>query len=80
MDGLERAVRSMRPGERALVRCEPRWGYGWRGYGKVLASATLFYEVRWRAETKRSSGLLMLLVSRSESSFGFELLNSWVLR
>ena len=52
VDGMERGVRSMRPGERARLRCEPRWAYDAKGVGsRIPPNATLEYEVElvdWR--------------------------------
>ena len=53
VDGMQKGVASMRVGERALVRCEPRWAYGEAGlFDKIPPNATLTYEVElasWRA-------------------------------
>ena len=53
VDGMERGVRSMRTGERARLRCEPRWAYGTKGVGShIPPNATLLYDVElieWRA-------------------------------
>jgi hypothetical protein len=52
VDGMERGVKSMKTGERALLRCEPRWAYGAVSVGnKIPANSTLVYEVQllsWR--------------------------------
>ena len=46
VDGMEIGVKSMRPGERATLRCEPRWAYGEAGIGsRIPPNATLFYDV-----------------------------------
>ena len=46
VDGMERGVRSMRPGERAELRCDPEWAYGAKGVGsRIDPNATLHYEV-----------------------------------
>ena len=46
VDGMERGVKSMRPGEVARIRCEPRWAYGQPGLGnRIPQNATLLYDV-----------------------------------
>ena len=46
VDGMERGVASMLPGERALLTCEPRWAYGGVGVGsRIPPNATLVYDV-----------------------------------
>ena len=52
VDGMDRGVRTMRPGERALLRVESRWAYGGGGVGhRIPPNATLVYDVElvgWR--------------------------------
>ena len=46
VDGMERGVKSMRPGEIARLRCEPKWAYGQPGLGsRIPQNATLLYDV-----------------------------------
>ena len=46
VDGMDRGVRTMRPGERALLRVESRFGYGGAGVGhRIPPNATLVYDV-----------------------------------
>lgn len=52
VDGMERGIQSMREGEVARLRCEPRWAYGGAGIGsRIPPNATLLYDVElvsWR--------------------------------
>jgi len=52
VDGMERGVRSMRPGERASLQCDPKYAYDAKGVGsRIPPNATLVYEVElidWR--------------------------------
>jgi len=52
VDGMERGIQSMREGEVARLRCEPRWAYGGAGVGsRIPPNATLLYDVElvsWR--------------------------------
>lgn len=46
VDGMERGVKSMRPGEAARLTCSPRWAYGGAGVGsRIPPNATLMYDV-----------------------------------
>lgn len=50
VDGMERGVKSMRPGEIARLICSPRWAYGNVSIGsKIPRNATLVYDVELRS-------------------------------
>jgi len=52
VDGLERGIRSMRPGERATFRCAPKFAFGPLGLGsRVPPDSTVVFDVEllsWR--------------------------------